>query len=108
MTETQERSLSIPSFAGPEPEAQTSGLSVHNFLSVLFKHKWKILFCTAVGIGAAFTVRSLMPAPFESQAKLLVRYVVDRSTVDALDVQAKTPGPQSENLINSEVEILTS
>jgi uncharacterized protein involved in exopolysaccharide biosynthesis len=91
-----------------ENETQKSSMSLHGILGILFKHKWKILIFTLAGLGAAQAARSLMPALYESQAKLLVRYVVDRSTVDTLDANAKTPGPQSENLINSEVEILTS
>ena len=37
-----------------------------------------------------------------------MRYVVDKSAVDGLDAQIKTPNPQTDTLINSEVEILTS
>ena len=44
---------------------------------------------------------------FESEAKLLVRYVVDTSAIDQVESRA-TVGTSSENLINSEVEILTS
>jgi uncharacterized protein involved in exopolysaccharide biosynthesis/Mrp family chromosome partitioning ATPase len=88
----------------PKPVAPPPGLNVHDILYVLFKHKWKILVSAAIGIGAAAAVLFLYPPVYESQAKLLVRYVVDRSTID--QVESKTPG--SENLINSEVEILTS
>ncbi len=52
----------------------------------------------------------LSSSKYESQAKLFVRYVVDRSAVDGLDSQTKTEtlGSPSESAINSEVEILTS
>ena len=46
---------------------------------------------------------------YESEAKLMLRYVVDRSVVDSLDSQPKTPGTlYGDSLVNSELEILTS
>ena len=60
-----------------------------------------------IGICAAAAVYLLYVRVYESQAKLLVRYVVDTSAIDNVDSRA-TIGPSSENLINSEVEILTS
>ena len=80
---------------------------MHDVLYVLFKHKWKILFCSAIGICAAASVFLLRVPVFESEAKLLVRYVVDTSAIDQVESRA-TVGSSSENLINSEVEILTS
>ena len=74
---------------------------------MLFRHKWKIIICATIGICAAAAVFFLFPTVYESQAKLLVRYVVDTSAIDQVDSRSTT-GPASENLINSEVEILTS
>ena len=62
-------------------------MNVHDILYVLFKHKWKILLCAAIGIGAAAAVFSLSPPAYESQAKLLVRYVVDTSAIDQVDAR---------------------
>ncbi|MBV8901359.1 MAG: hypothetical protein JOY92_14750 [Verrucomicrobia bacterium] len=91
-----------------EQEPQPSGMNLNDVLFMLFKHKWKLLFCAIIGIAAAVAIFLLSPSVYESQAKLLVRYVVDKSAVDAIDGQVKTPNSQSLNLINSEVEILTS
>ncbi len=60
------------------------------------------------GMLAAAAVYFLLPPVYESQAKLFVRYVVDKSAVDGLDAAIKTPDSQTDTLINSEVEILTS
>ena len=60
----------------PKPAAPPPGLNVQDILYVLFKHKWKILLCAAIGIGAAAAVFFRSPTVYESQAKLLVRYVV--------------------------------
>jgi succinoglycan biosynthesis transport protein ExoP len=91
-----------------EQEATQSGLNVHEVLLMLFRHKWKVLICAAGGLVASLAVYFLLPPIYESEAKLFVRYVVDKSAVDGLDAQIKTPNPQTDTLINSEVEILTS
>ena len=90
-----------------KPTAPAPSLTVHDILYVFFKHKWKILLCAAAGICAAAAAYFLRTPVFESEAKLLVRYVVDTSAIDQVDSRA-TIGSSSENLINSEVEILTS
>ena len=82
-------------------------MSLDDILYVVFKHKWKVISCAALGIGAALALFLSTPASYESRAKLLVRYVVDTSAIDQVDARSTT-GPASENLINSEVEILTS
>ena len=69
--------MSQPKLVAPPP-----GLNVQDILYVLFKHKWKILLCAAIGIGAAAAVFFRSPTVYESQAKLLVRYVVDTSAID--------------------------
>jgi uncharacterized protein involved in exopolysaccharide biosynthesis len=91
-----------------EHEVQHSSLNLNDVLFILFKHKCKIFLCAAAGIVAAAAVYLLLPPIYESEAKLLVRYVVDKSVVDKLDSAVKTPDSQTDNLINSEVEILTS
>ena len=91
----------------PKPQAQPSSLNLHDIFYVLFRHKWKIITCSLIGFGAAAAVFLLYPTVYESQAKLLVRYVVDRSAVDQVDSKAST-GPAGENLILSEAQILGS
>ena len=93
----------------PEDESPQSGLKLNDILFILFRHKWKIILCAATGFVAAAAIYFFLPSLYESQAKLLVRYVVDRSAVDGLDSTAKELGSlPSDNVINSEVEILTS
>jgi len=94
----------------PDSEGGTenASLNIHDIVFILFRHKWKILVCSAAGILAAAGIYFLLPPLFESEAKLLVRYVEDKSAVDGLDSQGKTLVSPSESAINSEVEILTS
>jgi polysaccharide biosynthesis transport protein len=87
---------------------EQSGLGLHDILFMLFRHKWKILVLTLVGMIAAGAVYFSVPPVYESEAKLLVRYVMERSAVDGLESQIKTPTPDNHTLINSELEILTS
>jgi uncharacterized protein involved in exopolysaccharide biosynthesis len=97
-------------FAMPEfqQEASPSGLNLHEVLLILFRHKWKIILCALAGILASAGIYFFLPPGYQSDAKLFVRYVVDKSAVDGLDAQIKTPNPQTDTLINSELEILTS
>jgi polysaccharide biosynthesis transport protein len=92
----------------PEEEAKGSGLNLHEVLFILFRHKWKILLCTAIGMLGAAAAYFFLPPVYQSDAKLFVRYVVDKSAIDGLDSQIKTPNPQTDTVVNSEVEILSS
>ena len=93
----------------PRPLPQPSSVNLQDVLFVLFKHKWKILLCVAAAIGAVASVYLRTKPVYESEAKLMVRYVVDRSAVDPLDSQPKRPGSYGgDSLTNSEVQILTS
>jgi len=94
----------------PHDSPGGSSLSKSDILYALFKHKRKILFGTIVGLVAAVAVYFFYPSVYESDAKLLVRYLVERSTVDSVD-SPKTPGgyaPTTDTVIASEVEILSS
>jgi len=100
-----------PEYSSPpdfEEQSEQTGFSLHDILFMLFRHKWKIIAFASVGLLAAGGIYFLVPPVYESQAKLLVRYVVEHSAVDSLDTQIKTPTPGNDALINSEVQILTS
>lgn len=91
-----------------------SAFSVNDILFAVFKHKGKILLGAVLGLAAAVTVYLLYPTAYQSEAKLLVRYVLDRSPVDPIDgasAQSSVStgfGRTSENVIGSEAEILSS
>jgi uncharacterized protein involved in exopolysaccharide biosynthesis len=84
------------------------GMNLFDILFMLFRHKWKIISFGLAGLLAAGAVYVLVPPVYESDAKLFVRYVLDKSAVDGFDPQIKLPNPQTDGLINSEAEILTS
>jgi uncharacterized protein involved in exopolysaccharide biosynthesis/Mrp family chromosome partitioning ATPase len=90
---------------------QHSGIHLSDILFALFKRKSTILLCALLGIITAAAFYFLYPPVYQSQAKLLVRYVLERSAVDPIDSTTK-PNQASkttgDSVIDSEVQILTS
>ena len=72
-----------------QPQHHHSGINVSDILFALFRRKWTIVFCTLLGIAAAAAVFFWFPPAYQSQAKLLVRYVLERSGVDSIDNTTK-------------------
>jgi uncharacterized protein involved in exopolysaccharide biosynthesis/Mrp family chromosome partitioning ATPase len=89
---------------------QHSGLNLSAILFALFKRKKTIIICAAIGIIAAAAVYFLCPPSYESQAKLLVRYVLERSAVDPVEAEkaAAAWNNEGDRVIGAEMEILTS
>ncbi|MGB8340307.1 MAG: Wzz/FepE/Etk N-terminal domain-containing protein [Chthoniobacterales bacterium] len=94
----------MPEIAQPPPSA----LSFSGVLRALFKHKRMVLLLTALGLLGAVAVYFFYPPEYVSQAKLLVRYVIERSGVDpSIDTTVRN-SQSSDSVIASEVEILDS
>src|SRR5438552_14843638 len=92
---------------------QHSGVNLSAILFALFKRKRTIILCAAVGIIAAAAFYFFYAPVYESQAKLLVRYVLERSAVDSIESTNSGPAAASSNdytgrVIGAEIEILTS
>jgi uncharacterized protein involved in exopolysaccharide biosynthesis/Mrp family chromosome partitioning ATPase len=89
---------------------QHSGVKLSDILFALFKRKRTVLLCAAVGIIAAAAFYFLYPPVYESQAKLLVRYVLERSAVDPIEATnaAAASNNTTDKVIGAEMEILTS
>jgi uncharacterized protein involved in exopolysaccharide biosynthesis/Mrp family chromosome partitioning ATPase len=87
-----------------------SGVKLGDILFALFKRKKTIIVCAAVGILAAAAFYFLSPPSYESQAKLLVRYVTERSAVDPTEAEkaAAASNNEGDRVIGAEIEILTS
>ncbi|MEO6002486.1 MAG: Wzz/FepE/Etk N-terminal domain-containing protein [Opitutus sp.] len=91
--------------------ASAPGVSLGDIYYVLFRHKWRILLCSAVGIIAAAALHKFNPPPYTSDAKLFIRYVVMESKTPAPnggDAGVKSPDQRGETIMDSEQEILTS
>lgn len=97
------------------PEHRTeaeSSINLPNILFAIFRRKRTILFSTLAGVIAAGAVYFLWPKAYESDATLLVRYVLDRSAVDPETTAAAAVGSvatrTNDTFINAEVSILKS
>ncbi len=97
-----------PRFAPPPPPPAGPSISVGDIYYTLFRHKWKILICTVVGLGAAAAFYKLVPVPFRSQATLLVKYVAEKRDIDAIDGEELRAKNADQPVINAEVQIMTS
>jgi len=63
-----------------------------------------------LGVSAAVAIYLLFPPPFQSEAKLFIRYVLENSTpgMPGNDEKAVSPDERGDTIINSEVAILGS
>jgi polysaccharide biosynthesis transport protein len=90
------------------PEAAPpSAFNTKDAIFAIFKHKWLVLSCALLGIIAAVLFYRFYPPLYESQAKLLVRYVVDRSAVDSVD-NTSVNSSRDSSAIAAEAEIVSS
>ena len=69
-----------------------------------------ILIFTLLGLIAAVAAYFFFPPHYESSARLLVRYVLDRSSVDSIDgaTNSTANSKNTDAIIGSEIAILTS
>ena len=88
----------------------TSGVKLGDILFALFKRKRTISIYAAVGIIAAAAVYFIYPPSYQSEAKLLVRYVTERSAIDPVEAEkaAAASSNEADRVIGAEIEILTS
>ena len=104
------KSAPITSSNSRPQNRRRSGLNVYDVLFVLFKHKWKIILFSLLGFGgaAALIYRDLRSPNYETQAKLLVRYVLDRGGVDSFESKVDAGGFHGMAEMDTEIEIIRS
>ena len=85
-------------------------MKLGDILFALFKRKRTISICAVVGIIAAAAVYFIYPPSYQSEAKLLVRYVTERSAIDPVEAEkaAAASSNEADRVIGAEIEILTS
>lgn len=94
-------------------EPPPAGFSVADVYYIFFRHKWKILTIFLLGLATASGFFFLTPAVYESEAKIFIKYVLDATTPVPVagggnEPKVKSPDSMGKNIINSEVEMLTS
>lgn len=92
------------------PQAPGGTFKPTDLYYTLFRHKGMILAGVLLGVVAAGYLFSTRPATYQSEARLLVRYVRDSKSIDATAAagQVMSPDSRGDNILNTEVEILTS
>jgi uncharacterized protein involved in exopolysaccharide biosynthesis/Mrp family chromosome partitioning ATPase len=87
-----------------------SGITPADVYYIVFRHKWLIALLSLVAVAVAAVVFSFWPVPYMSEAKVLIKYVKETKPPEqtATDSQVTSPDRSGENIINSEIEILTS
>src|SRR5579859_7545803 len=86
------------------------GLKLGDIYYILFRQKRWIIACTAAGLLAAGIVFVVCHPGYQSEAKLLVRYVLESKSPSpsVTDSQIRSPDLEGKYIINTEVEILES
>jgi len=90
-----------------ENHEQGSTFGINDILFIVFRHKFKILFFFLMASVAAGAVWYLKPPLFESEAKLLIKYVKE-SRIAAMPGNSDVVIDAKHSVINSEIEILKS
>lgn len=89
-------------------QGSKESFGIQDALYVLFKHRWLILICALLGFAASTAVYLNRETLYQSRAKLLVRYVLNRNVVDTFQSQLNPTGAPGDQVINTEIQILTS
>jgi len=91
-------------------ETEPSGLDLKGIYYALFRQKWKILVLALAGLLVAVGLYVFSPPVYQSEAKVLVRYVLEREgrslNPTTRDSEIKSTDPAG--IISSELEILRS
>jgi uncharacterized protein involved in exopolysaccharide biosynthesis/Mrp family chromosome partitioning ATPase len=98
---------------GPATQEPVSFITLGDIYFALFRQKWLIIICTLAGIVAGGIYFLAGTPPYQSDAKLLIRFIVDTRTSGGPNsannnTQTTTPSELGDSIVNSEMAILTS
>src|SRR5437763_2261473 len=85
-------------------EPEHSNFNLSNILFAIFKRKRTIIGFALFGVIAAAAVYFFYPTVYESDARLLVRYVLERSGVDPIDGLSGQSGRSGTGMTNDGVK----
>lgn len=91
-------------------EPAAPGFTVGDLYYLLFRHKWKIALIFLGSLMAAAALYFTRTPIYRSEAKILIRYILESKSTSPgnNEAQVKSPDSGGNNIINSEIEILTS
>jgi uncharacterized protein involved in exopolysaccharide biosynthesis/Mrp family chromosome partitioning ATPase len=89
----------------PPPPA----ISLGDIYYTIFRHKWKIVLTSLLGLAAAAAIYHFKAPMYQSEAELLIKYVPEATQLTLEGDNPKVIVPDSDGeVINSEIKILTS
>src|SRR5688572_11698762 len=90
-------------------DTPSGSFSLGDAYYIFFRHKWKILLIFLAGLAGAFGFYRMRPPVYQSESRILIRYIVDSQP------QASVPGAAADSkvlstergdgIINSQIEI---
>ena len=91
-------------------EPPAPGITPADVYFVVFRHKWKIIVLTLLGLVAATVFYFTNQPLYQSEAKIYIRYISDSHALNPSDNGSQQTKliDMEENVINDEIEILTS
>jgi uncharacterized protein involved in exopolysaccharide biosynthesis/Mrp family chromosome partitioning ATPase len=91
----------------PEPSA---GFTPADLYFIVFRHKWKIIILTVLGLVAAGFYYSTKQPLYQSDAELFIRYISDNRAINPADNNSRVTSliDMGQNVMNSETHILDS
>lgn len=93
----------------PADPSSSGGFGAQDIYYVLFRHKGKILLLTLLGLAAAAALYFTTRPTYVSEARLHIRFVTENRNITPDGTgTVRTPDPRGDNIINSELEMLTS
>ena len=89
---------------------QGLNLSTSDIYFILFRHKWKIIILSVLGVVISAKIYLTTPPTYRSEARLFIRYVEERTAPISMEGETQTRSPDSRGntIINSELQILSS
>lgn len=90
------------------PAPNHTGIGIHDILHALKRRRVLVLTLSLLGILLAALVHFARKPVYESEAKLLVRYVLERGAVDPYESRQNPGAAKADQVIQTEIEILTS
>lgn len=96
----------------PDAESDSSegGIEITDIYFILFRRKWLVITGVMLGVLAAAGIWKMRQPMYQSEAKLLVKYVVETPAVVPVgtEVRVQSPDESGAGVLNSEIEILNS
>lgn len=91
-----------------DPRGAKPSFGLQDVLYVLFKHKWKIMISSAIGLAAAASLYVTRKPLYQSDAELVINSVLQRDVFDGHETEKSSEGRNGEQVVNTEMLILRS